>query len=678
MLSETLHPSSKPGPGRPRAGALLPALLLLGVVTVPLGAQERPELPAPDSVLEVEELVVTAHRLPVPADELTLSATVIDRAEIERSGAEQVSELLRSVAGVHVARNGSWGGATSLFVRGGESNYVQVLVDGVPVNRPGGDFDFSTLSTDNVERIEVVRGPASVVYGSDAVSGVVQVFTREGDGPLRASASATGGTHGTLDWDASVTGGGDDVSYAFALSRFVTDGILDFNNEFENTVGSGRVVVRPGERTEASLSIRYTDHAAHTPTDASGAVVDENQFGFGDELVVGARLRQALTDRLDARVELRLDEVDTGFDDAPDGPADTLGAFAFQSDGDLSRRSLDARLDWELGEGTVLTAGIERERQEERSSNESRSAFGTSAGSLDVDRSNTGLYLQALGRPVEGLTLSAGARLDDNEAFGMHDTYRLGAAWELPTATRIRGSFGTAFKEPTFFENFASGFVTGNPDLEPETTESWELGAEQEWVDAGVSLSVTWFDQHFRDLIQFTSSPPEPGAPNYFNVAAADASGLEVGSTVALPGGAGLDLSYTWLETGVEDAGFDQGPDAAFVEGDRLLRRPTHSARAGLHGPLPRRGTFRVDASWIGKRDDRDFSTFPARRVVLDDYLRVDVGGRMPLLPSGDGRPGIEATLRVENVTDVTYQQVRGFRAPGRTILVGAEFTAGL
>lgn len=268
--------------------------------------------------------------------------------------------------------------------------------------------------------------------------------------------------------------------------------------------------------------------------------------------------------------------------------------------------------------------------------------------------------------------------MDDNEAFGTHDTYRLGASYRLPTGTRLKGSWGTAFKEPTFFENFATGFVRGNPELEPETSESWELGVEQEWTAAGLSLSLTWFDQSFEDLIQFTSAPPAPDAPNYFNVAAADARGVEVGAELELPAETGLELSYTWLETDVEDAGFDQGPDAAFVEGDRLLRRPTHAARLGLHGPLPRDGSFRLDASWVGERDDRDFSTFPAERVVLDDYLRVDAGLRLPLLQAGSAGPGIEATLRVENLLDARYQEVRGFPASGRTLLAGAEVSAGL
>lgn len=657
------------------------ALLVAGAAPTAVRAQEAGEagdLPAADSVIELSGLVVTANRRPVPEDELTVAATVLDREEIERSGARSVADLLRGVPGVHVSRNGSWGGTTSLFVRGGESNYVRVLLDGVPVNRPGGDFDFATLSTANVERIEVVRGPSSVVYGSDAMTGVVQIFTREGDGAARATVSAAGGSYGTREGEASVAGGSEELAYSLALARFATEGTRSFNNDFRHTVGSARVRFRPGAGTEAALSLRYGDHEAHTPTDGAGRAVDENQFGFGDDLVVGAHVARELTDRLTGRVELRLNEVDTGFDDAPDGPADTLGFYAFSSESDLSRRSVDARLDYEAGGGTLLTAGIEREEEEERSSNESKSAFGTTTGGTDVSRGNMAVYLQALSRPAERLNLSAGFRLDHNEAFGTFDTWRLGAAYRLPSRTRLRASLGTAFKEPTFLENYSTGFVRGNPELEPETSTSWEVGLEQELPSLGASLGVTYFDQSFEQLIQYTSSPPGPEAPNYFNVAAADARGLELGGRLRLAGHLGLEAAYTWLDTEVEDPGFDSGPDAAFVAGDRLLRRPTHSARLGLHGPLPRGGTVRLDARWVGERDDRDFSSFPAERVVLDDYLRMDLAARLPLLRPGEGGAGLAATLRIDNLWDARYQEVRGFPAPGRTIVAGAELRAEL
>lgn len=659
------------------SGGVATALLagLLAGLSLPAPAEPQVAVP-PDTAVEVEDLIVTAHRLALPRDAITGTATVLSREEIERSGARSVGDLLRQVPGLSVVRSGSWGQPVSLFVRGGESDHVKVLVDGVPLNQPGGSVDLSTLTTDNVERVEVVRGPASVLYGSDAVSGVVQVFTRDGRGPPRLAAGARGGTHGSLDWDASARGGGEATAWSVSLSRFATDGLRAFNNDFDNTVASVRFRATPDRRTDASVSLRYTDHTAHTPTDGAGRAVDDNQFAFGDRLTVGTEIGRYLTDRLEARIQLRLNEIDSGFDDAPDGPSDTLGTFAFRSQADVSRRSADARLNLHLSPRTVLTAGGEIEEQAERSTNASRSALGSSEGSLEADRTDVGAYVQAVTRLGERLSLTGGARLDDNDAFGVHGTYRAGAAYRLPDGTRVRGSWGTAFKEPTFLENHSTGFVTGNPDLEPETSRSWEAGVEREFVAPGLTVRATYFDQAYRELIQFTAIPPSPGGPNYFNVAEASARGVELSVELRASDALTASASYGWTDSEVEDAGFQSGPDASFVEGEPLLRRPTHTAGVTLTGRLPGAGSLRVRGLWTGSRDDRDFATLPARRVELDPYLRLDLAARSGPLGIGRGA-AVRPTLRVENLLDVEYQEVLNFPAPGRTILAGAEVTLG-
>ncbi len=671
---------ASPPPAGRRAADFPPSVVLvaglLAGLLLPAPAASQAGTSPPDTAIEIEELIVTAHRLALPRDAITGTATVLSREEIERSGARDVGELLRRVPGLSVVRSGSWGQPVSLFVRGGESDHVKVLVDGVPLNHPGGSVDLSTLTTDNVERIEVVRGPASVLYGSDAVAGVIQVFTRDGRGGPRLAAGVRGGSHESLAWDASARGGGEEAAWSVSLSRFLTDGLRAFNSDFDNTVASARFRATPDDRTDASVSLRYTDHTAHTPTDGAGRAVDENQFAFGDQLTVGAEVGRFLTDRLEARVQLRLNEIDSGFDDAPDGPADTLGAFAFQSQADISRRSADARLNLHLSPRTVLTAGGEVEEQAERSRNESRSAFGTSRGSLDVDRTDVGAYVQAVTRLGDRLSLTGGARLDDHDAFGTHGTYRVGASYRLPDGTRVRSSWGTGFKEPTFLENHATGFVTGNPDLEPETSRSWEAGLERAFAGDGLAVRATYFDQAYEQLIQFTGSPPSPGDPNYFNVAEASARGLELSVEARPLEGLAASASYAWTDSEVEDAGFQGGPDAAFVEGERLLRRPTHAASVTVDGTLPGAGSLQVRGSWTGSRDDRDFSTFPAERVELDPYLRLDLSVRLEALEAGGGA-SVRPSLRVENLLDEDYQEVLNFPAPGRTIMAGAEVTLG-
>lgn len=639
--------------------------------------------PSPGDTVEVEELVVTAHRVPVPRDALTGSVTVLDREEIRASGADHVQELLRTVPGASLARSGSWGDPTSLFLRGGESDFVKVLVDGVPVNRTGGAFDFSTLTLDNVERIEIVRGPSSVVHGSDAVAGVVQVFTRTGTGRPTLSTGADAGTYGTLDWDASVSGGGEEARYSFSLSRLVTDGPLPFNDDHRSTVASGRVDWSPGARTDASVTVRWTDPRTHFPTDASGSLVDRNAVRDRESVLAGAEIGHRLTDRLEVRAQLTLDDEDERVTDRPDGPADTLGTFASRRRVDVGRRRAELRLHYRPAGETVVTAGAELESEDLVSRSVFASGFGSTVDSVDVARDARGYFAEAVARPGPW-SLSAGARLDDSEAFGTFATVRAGAAYTLPTGTRFRASAGNAFKEPTFTETVGSALVVGNPDLEPERTRSWEVGVEQPLWGDRASVAVTWFDQDFRDLVQFTVAPgdslaagPAP-APNFFNVAEAASRGLEVEVEARLPAGLSVRANYTHLDTEVVDAGFQGEPGETFESGEELLRRPAHSGNLVLAWRSPAGGSVRATLGWVGERDDIAFTGLSGRRTVLAGHARLDLALRHPI--PGLRAAGVEVTptLRVDNLLDADYQEIAGFDAPGRTVLAGFRAALGL
>lgn len=640
--------------------------------------------PAREDTVEVGDLVVTAHRVPVARDAVTASLTVIDREEIESSGADHVLELLHGTPGANVAQSGSFGDQASLFLRGGESDYVKVLVDGVPVNRPGGGIDLSTLTLDNVERIEIVRGPASVVHGSDAVAGVVQIFTRSGEGPARASASARAGTFGTLDWETSLSGGGEEARYAVSLSRFVTDGPLAFNDDHRQTVASGRFGWTPSDRTEASMSVRLTDRDTHFPTDGSGDVVDENSVQRDERIVLSTRVSHLVTDRLEAEVELGLNEEDQRVVDRPDGPADTTGTFASRRQADVGRRRAGARLNYHAGDHTVVTVGVEGAFEDQRSRSTSTSAFGVFEDSVDVERDNVGYFVQAV-TEVGPWSLNAGGRLDDNEEFGTFETGRIGAAYTFPTSTRLRVNLGNAFKEPTFTENFGTASTVGNPDLDPERSRTWEVGARQPLWGDRLSLGVTYFDQTFDDLVQFTASPADSlaggdgPAPNFFNVAEASSRGLELELEADLPHGFRVRGDYTWLDTEVTDAGFQGGPGEVFESGAELLRRPAHSANAAVTWRPPTGGSVRASVRRVGERDDLLFTDLAGERVTLDAYTRVDVAVRHPMqLPGSGSGVVVTPTLRVDNVFDVDYREVAGFDTRGRTVLAGLEATLGL
>jgi vitamin B12 transporter len=607
---------------------------------------------------------------------VTASATVLQGDVLRARGVEYVLDALRDVPGAAVVQTGSFGGLTSLYLRGGNDNFVRVLIDGVPVNDPGGAFDFANLTTENVDRIEIVRGPASVLYGSDAVTGVVQIFTRRGGGEARATASVRAGTYGTTDVDAGLLGGTGPATYSVDVAQLTTNGIYAFNNHYRHTQVSGLVNLMPDSRTEARLSLHYSDDNYHVPTNDAGQVVDHNAFQFGEKATLGLELGRFFSPRVEGRLVLASNATDGGFDHQQEGPADTLGFYADQSLNAIRRRSAEGRANFYLPQRVVVTAGAGIEQEKERSFDQSQSQYGPSNTSFDVRRANRAAYVQALRSAVRGLALNLGVRLDDNDAFGTFVTYRGGIAYRLPSGTGVRAAFGTGFREPTFFENFAQGFVTGNPNLHPEHSRSWEAGVDQQLGAGRVSLSATYFNQRFRDLIDFTFSPPRPGAPNYFNIAAADADGVEVATNAATPLGVSVGVSYTYLRTRVTNPGFDTSQTALFAQRDRLLRRPTHAASLRVGYGFAGRGTVHVVANYVGDRDDLDFAA--GKRVTLASYTTIAVAAEYDLVAAEGGQRALTLTARLDNAFDERYAAVLGFPSPGRSVLVGARVGYGL
>jgi vitamin B12 transporter len=642
---------------RSSATALLLLATLLPAVAPAARAQVRDTTTLP-------EIVVTATRYPVAADSIAATVTVLQGEDLRAQGIRFVGDALRQVPGAHLVQGGPYGAATSLFIRGGESDYVKVLVDGVAVNQPGGFFDFGSLTTDNVQRIEVLRGPGSVLYGSDAIAGVVQIVTRHGEAGLRLGAAGEGGSFGTARWEATALAEGERLGWSASLSRLTSDGTYEFNNDYRNTVASGRLRARAGERTTLSLTGRYHDAKYHFPTDFTGVPVDRNQFTIDKTAAFAFDAGHRFSDLVEGQLLLGRSDIVTGFEnpaDPPPGPS-----FASSDRTSTDRTTADARLQLFLPKGIRGLAGASFEAQRQNVT-----------GAFSEGRDNWGLYAQATALPVSRLQLTVGGRLDENDKFGTFWTYRAAALAFASSATRIRGSVGTGFKEPGFFENFDSPFSVGNPDLQPERTLSVEGGVEQDLADGILGLGVTVFAQRFRDLIQFTFVPPEPGGPNYFNVAAANSRGIE-GIVHVRPAGpvSGL-VSYTRLWTDVTDAGFDAGDAATFVEGERLLRRPDDAVTLRVASAF---GRIRLGTvlSWVGSRDDIRFGQFPEpnQRVELPSYTTLDLSGTFLVLQRRRGTPGLDLTARVENLFDEEYEQAVGFPARGRGVFVGLSSTA--
>ena len=684
-MSQTILPARPPriprAPSAPILSEILAGALLslAALVSNPPGLRGQEPTGGPDDPFLLPRVVVSATRVPIEWDRLPTPVSVLTGARIRRLGIRTVGDALRSVPGLHVFRSASAGSQTSVFVRGGESDYVKVLVDGVPVNGAGGAIDFADLSTDQVERIEVVRGPASVLYGSDAVSGVIQIFTRRGRGEPRLEATVSGGigerrlddgTHAVMEAEASLTGSTDALSYSIGGGRSWSGGTYPLNNENELNTVSGRLGWSDGGTAAVALATRFGDGEFRFPTDLAGNLADENQRADRRSWTTSLLARRRLSPRVEAELQLGLADREQISRDEPDGPDDTRGFFASVYDSEVQRSSADLRVTTLL-DGASVTIGGAFERATGDIAYSSDSEFGESEASADFERSNAAGYLEVLAAPLAGVQATLGARMDDNETFGSFDTYRVGVSWSASPGIRVRGALGRAFREPTFAENFGSGFAdNGNPDLVPERTRSWEVGLEG--ALGPVVLSGTWFDQRFRDLIQYTFVTSDPADPNYMNVGRAKASGLEV----AAEGGWGpiaLNASYMYLDTEVVDPGL--ATDATFVQGEPLLRRPASSGSLSL-GLGHDRGNVGAVVSLVGGREDVDFAAgFPAPRVTLGSYATVDVSAdyRLPDL----GRAGARFVLKLENLLDADYEGIVGFPAPGRVVRLGLAVEMG-
>ena len=643
-------------------------LSLLALVPAMLAAQQ------PADTAHLPPVVVTATRIPTPAGEVPEAVTVLSGAALRAAGISTVFEALRDVPGAAVVQTGSYGGQTSLFLRGGQSNYVKVLVDGVPLNQPGGAYDFANLTTDNVERIEVLRGPASVLYGSDAVSGVVQIFTRQGVGPARADLTVRPGTYGSLGSELGVAGGSSVASYSLTLSRFASEGTYPFNNDYGNTAFSGLVRAAPDDRTAATLTVRYDDHVFHFPTNGAGVPTDHNQFTYGSGPALGLDVGRRLTPRLEARVLLAANETNSGFDNRPDSAADQT---LYRSLDDQRRASADLRTNLSLNGGAVVTAGVVLEREDDHGFDVCQTQFGDcGTPPIDTARTNGAAYLQAVADLAGRVSVTGGVRLEDNERFGTYGTYRVGAVYRRAGGTRLRATAGNAFREPAFFENYSTGYSVGNPDLRPEHSWSWEVGVEQSVAAGRGGMSVTFFDQRFRDMIDYNPSAA-PGAPNYENVAGAAASGVELGVRGMAAASWSLGGTYTYLSTEVTSFGFDSTSGAVLAAGRPLLRRPKHAARLDVAYRLPARGAVSLALTYVGQRADQDFSTYPFPRVTLPAYTRVDFAAQAEVVRPRGNAPGFGLALRIENLFDRSYEEVKNYPARRRTVLVGGQLALG-
>ncbi|MGF6690537.1 vitamin B12 transporter [Metapseudomonas resinovorans] len=612
------------------------ALALLG------GTSVSPFLAA--APLTLDEQVVTATRSEQPVRASLAATTVIDREEIERSQAQSVPDLLRKVPGVTLSNNGGPGKNTTLFMRGTESDHVLVLIDGVKVGSvSAGLTAFQDLPVELIERIEVVRGPRSSLYGSEAIGGVIQIFTRKGGKEgAKPWFSAGYGTHDSYEGSAGVSGGDGKAWYSLGVSSQDTDGInsrrqgSDYYEPdadgYRNLSGS----LRAGYRFENGLELDGTLMRAKAHNDYD----DIDQFGFFHPLgghnanadnrqeLLGGRARFSPVEIWDVTLQAgRSEDKSTSWTDG-----------VFDARFDSKRDSASWLNDLTLAEGHVLTLGYDWQRDQVSSS----TAFEKDS------RLNKGWFAQYLGeygRQDWQLSL----RRDDNEQFGTHDTGNAAWGYALTDAVRFSLSYGTAFKAPSFNELYYPGY--GNPDLDAETSESFEAGlaGQHDWG----RWSINAYRTHVDDLIAYDSTLGLYGGPN--NIGKARIDGLE------------LVLGSQWL-------GWDWNANATFLDpqnresgansGNDLPRR----AREVFNLDLDRRiGRFGIGATLHA--EGRSYNDL-ANRERVAGYATVDLRGEYWLTEEW------RLQAKVTNLLDADYETALDYNQPGQAVFFSVRYQA--
>jgi vitamin B12 transporter len=620
------------------------------------------------------EVIVTATRIAEPTTQTTMATDVITQEQMQERQQTDVLHLLRNVPGLTIVQTGARGGTTSLFTRGGESDHNLVFIDGVKANNAGGFYDFSDLTTLDIERIEIVRGPQSALYGSDAISSVIQLFTARGEGAPHASLRFRGGNYNTFEEQMTLAGGTNTYGYALALGRVDTDGFLPINNAYSNTTVASRFDWDAIPDLQLTTTLRYIDSRFHFPTESAGDrfdPLDPRQYQDRRTLVIGPRVVHQPFSWWQHTLQLGYFQQWGTFRDPQD--ENDFGSFVgktaeYRLSADYASTFLLPAVLQVIPTFTVGGYGeVEHLTQ--------KSNFAGSVTRVAPSRNAQSFYSQLLLQWQEQLFVTSGFRLDDSSVYGTHVTPRVSAAYIVPwSETKLRGGYGEGIKAPSFIENFGTGspFVVGNPALKPEESKSWEVGFDQPLSTRPFesAISLTYFSADYKNLVAFVSGR----TPNFLNVQRTRASGVELGVRTFVSERFSIAATYTYLDTKVLDAGPSGG--TAFVRGKPLLRRPENSG-SFIVSHVRDRLTANFALTLKGHAVDRDFSRdFRGKRVRLSGYVKGDLALSYRVLENRWGLRRLTLESLVQNLFDQDYEEVFGFSTIGANFWLGfrAEF----
>ncbi len=617
-----------------------------------------------EEALELDDLLVTAGLQPISIKDVASSVTIITRQEIEQKQVKFLSELLRDVPGFSVSQAGGAGSQTQVRVRGAEANQLLVLIDGVRANDPAssGEFQYQFALTSNIERIEIIRGPQSATWGSDAMAGVINIIRKKDVDSRYLSGTIEAGSFDTVN--ASVDGGysGDIFQIYGGLSYLDTDGTNISRTGTEkdgakNTTGNIALEFDAGD----AFSLRFSGQAVDASSEyddidffVTGLPVDADRVTESQQTFLTGELRYEPL-RNPWSGSFSVNRMDSDNDNFSDGlwtsstAAETLeyrlrGGVTFGADNSQNHR---------------ISFALEREDVDFSQRGEA-SPFGDP--NQDQSYDINGYALEYVGKPISGFSWTMSVRLDDYSDFDDATTWQLATSYRLSPTLRLRGSVGTGSKAPTFTERygfFADLFI-GNPDLKPESSQGWEIGLDTSWADGQHEFQLAYFDQDLQDEIDGFVFDPETFLFTAQNKDSdSNRKGIEAVFNTHLGKSFTLTASYTYTDATEKDA---------MGQSVREVRRPEHMAGVSANYYFAdARGNLNLNLNYSGSQQDIFFSpvTFTLDRVDIDSYTVVDLAASWKLTQS------LELTGRISNLLDEEYEEVLGFVRPGRALYAG-------
>jgi len=595
----------------------------------------------------VDPVLVTATPVETPSEQLGASVSVINGQDFQTYHYPTLDEALRNVPGVEIRRSGASGKTSSVTIRGANANQVQVLVDGLRVKSPTlGQVDLSDISPDLIERIEVIRGAQSTLYGADAIGGVINIITRKGKGgPFQATIQQEVGNYDTLVSRATVSGAWKILNYALSASHFESNGQFQ-NDETDTNALSARVGATLPWDSTLDFVFRYNKNDIGVPVKGVFPgpqpivpIINRNARSQSETTIFSLEGKSRPVEWWETRGRLARYENSAGFQDPVDPGVDF--DFATFSQVNVERREAEWVNSFFIGKWSTSSVGLEHRRE-----------IGENKATFRAATETQSVFFEQQLRFFDRLFLTGGFRIEDNSVFGTTTTERGSLSFVIKeTGTRLRGSAGTGFRAPTFNDLFFPGF--GNPDLQPEESLSYDFGLDQKLWNNRIRLGLTYFQNNFKNLIACCTPLPTAPFGGPFNVGRARSAGIEFTSEVDVLPNLVASLNYTYTDS--ETLATDR----------RLPREPRHRWNIGLTWePISKLSLF-TQVHVVSEQ----FEQFG--EVYNSGYTRVDIGGTWRIIERMGWLQKLELTARISNLLNEGYAEVRGFPALGINALVG-------